>query len=364
MSLYRLALHHARGRTAILVGAGALEEAGEELSTWAAARTLFVVSTPRVLALHGRSLEPARARAIRSVTLEVDDGEGAKTLATAERLWTDMLAAGGKRDSRVLAFGGGSCCDVAGFSAGCFLRGVEVAQVPTTLLGQVDAAIGGKTAVDLPAAKNSVGLFHHPALVVSDTRLLTTLPIEELRSGLVEAVKMAFLLAPELLSRIEGDLERLLAGDPEALAPVAAEGAAAKIAVVEGDPEEHGARRLLNFGHTLGHAVETALGYRGLRHGEAVAYGMLFALRLATSRGLPQADAGRLRSLLARLGLPPLPPLDADDLQRAMTRDKKARESGLVWVLPVRLGEGRPVADVGAAEVRRELPAFLRDPFG
>lgn len=364
MSLYRLALHHPRGRTTVLVGAGALAEAGEELGAWTAGRTLFVVSTPRVLALHGAALDGVRRAAARSVVLEVEDGEGAKSLATAGRLWSEMLGAGGKRDSRVLAFGGGSCGDVTGFAAGCFLRGVELVQVPTTLLGQVDAAIGGKTAVDLPAAKNSVGLFHHPALVVSDTAVLATLPAGELRSGLVEAVKMAFLLDPELLDRIEADLPRLLGGDAEALAPVAAEGAAAKIAVVESDPEEDGARLLLNFGHTLGHAIETVLGYRGLRHGEAVAYGMLFALRLAAPRGLPAADGERLRALLARLDLPPLPSLDPADLGAAMARDKKARESGPVWVLPARLGEGRAVPDVGAAEVRRELEAFLADPFG
>ena len=365
---YRLALHHPSGATSVLVGAGALEEAGDELAAWAGGRTLFAVSTPRVLALHGAALEPVRSAAARAVTLEVEDGEGAKTLETAERLWSEMLAAGGKRDSRVLAFGGGSCGDVAGFAAGCFLRGVGLVQVPTTLLGQVDAALGGKTAVDLPLAKNSVGLFHHPALVVADTRLLATLPPEELRSGLVEVVKMAFLLEPELLGRIEADLARLLTADPEALAPVVAEAAAAKIAVVEADPEERGERRLLNFGHTFGHALEAVLGYRGLRHGEAVAYGMLFALRLAGSPArterLPAADAERLRSLLARLALPELPAPPAEELLAAMARDKKAREAGLVWVLPARIGEGRVLAGVGEAEVRRELAAFLRDPWG
>ncbi|HUF77600.1 MAG TPA: 3-dehydroquinate synthase family protein [Thermoanaerobaculia bacterium] len=364
---YRLSLHHPSGVTSVVVGAGALAEAADELGAWAAGRTLFVVSTPRVVALHGAALDPTRAAAARTVTLEVEDGEGAKSLATAERLWSEMLAAGGKRDSRVLAFGGGSCGDVAGFAAGCFLRGVGLVQVPTTLLGQVDAALGGKTAVDLPAAKNSVGLFHHPALVVADTRLLATLPPGELRSGLVEVIKMAFLLEPELLGRIETDLDRLLEGDPEALAPVVAEAAAAKIAVVEADPEERGRRRLLNFGHTFGHALEAALGYRGLRHGEAVAYGMLFALRLARSPArterLPAEDSGRLRALLERLDLPPLPALPPEELLAAMARDKKAREEGLLWVLPARLGEGRVLADVGEAETRRELAAFLDAPW-
>ena len=359
----RLSLRHPSGTTPILVGAGALEEAREELAAWVAGRTLFVVSTPRVLGLHGAALEGVRRAAGRTVTLEVEDGEGAKSLATAERLWSEMLAAGGKRDSRVLAFGGGSCGDVAGFAAGCFLRGVALVQVPTTLLGQVDAAIGGKTAVDLPAAKNSVGIFHHPDLVVADTALLATLPPEELRSGLVEVVKMAFLHDPPLMDRLEEGLDRLLAGDPEALAPVVAGGAAAKVAVVEADPGEAGERRLLNFGHTLGHAIEAVLCYRHLRHGEAVAYGLLFALRLAGRRGLPPADGERLRAVLARLDLPPLPALPPGDLTEAMARDKKARESGLVWVLPERLGRGRVVADVSPEETRRELDAFLRDPW-
>jgi len=360
---YRLTLRHPSGVTDVVAGAGALDDAAEELEAWVAGRSLFVVSTPRVLALHGTVLDGVRRAAARSVVLEAEDGEGAKSLASAERLWSEMLAAGGKRDSRVIALGGGSCGDLAGFVAGCFLRGVEIVQVPTTLLAQVDASIGGKTAIDLPGAKNSVGLFHHPALVVADTALLETLPAGELRSGLVEVVKMAFLLQPELLTRVERGLPRLLAGEPEALAPVVAEAAAAKIAVVESDPSEQGARRLLNFGHTLGHAIEATLDYQGLRHGEAVAYGILFALRLGLRRGLPAEAAERLRALLARFELPALPPLDPDDLVAAARRDKKARESGLVWVLPVALGEGRSVDDVSETEFRRELGGFLDDPW-
>ncbi len=363
--MYRLALRHPSGTTPILVGAGALDEAADgELAAWVDARTLFVITTPRVLARHGRLLEPVQRGAARSVVLEAEDGESAKTLASAERLWIEMLAAGGKRDSRAVAFGGGSCGDLAGFVSGCFLRGIALAQIPTTLLAQVDAAIGGKTAIDLPGGKNSVGLFRHPDLVVADTRVLETLPEGELRSGLVEVVKMAFLLDPELLARVEADLDRLLAGEAEALAPVVAEAAAAKIAVVEADPTEQGRRRLLNFGHTLGHAIEAALDYRELRHGEAVAYGMLFALRLAERRGLPGADADRLRALVGRLRLPALPELPVEALLAAVRRDKKAREGGLVWVLPARLGEGRSVSGVGETEVRRELAAFLAAPLG
>ena len=364
--LHTLTLRHPAGETPVLVGEGALAAAAGRLDAWLRGRTVFLVSTPRVLALHGERLAALRGAASRWVELTVEEGEGAKTVASAERLWNAMLDAGGKRDSRLLAFGGGSVGDLGGFVAGCFLRGIGCAQVPTTLLAQVDAAIGGKTAVDLPGGKNTVGLFNHPALVVCDTAVLPTLPREELRSGLVEVIKMAALLDPPLLARVETGLDRLLAGDAAALGPVVAAAAAAKIAVVERDPTEQGDRRLLNFGHTLGHAIESACAYAGLRHGEAVGYGLLFALRLAVRRGLaPETPeiAERLRALLARLGLPPLPALDPAALVDLTAHDKKARESGLVWVLPAALGRGVMVEGVGRGELTAELADFLRDPF-
>ncbi|HSS76980.1 MAG TPA: 3-dehydroquinate synthase [Thermoanaerobaculia bacterium] len=359
----RLTLNHPDGVTPILVGEGALAVAHGELAAWLAGRTAFVVTTARVLALHGDRLGPLSRCAARWVILEVEDGEEAKSVASAERLWNEMLAAGGKRDSRLLAFGGGCVGDLGGFAAGCFLRGIEFVQLPTTLLAQVDAAIGGKTGVDLAGGKNTVGLFHHPRWVVSDTAVLPTLPREELRAGMVEVVKMAALLDPDLFVLLEEQIEILLEGDPEALGPVVAAAAAAKIAVVERDPTEKGDRRLLNFGHTLGHAIESACEYTGLRHGEAVGYGILFALRIAISRGLDRQTAQRVHALILRLGLPPLPRLEPEILVAAMARDKKALESGLIWVLPRTLGEGRMAGDVPAAEVRTELRAFLEAPL-
>jgi 3-dehydroquinate synthase len=362
--LHTLTLRHPSGSTPVLVGEDALVSAHDRLAEWASGRTVFLVSTPRVLDLHGHRLEALRRGAARWTVLEVEEGEPAKTVDSAGRLWNAMLEAGGKRDSRVVAFGGGSVGDLAGFTAGCFLRGVEFIQVPTTLLAQVDAAIGGKTGVDLSGGKNTVGVFHHPAFVVSDTSVLPTLPREELRSGLVEVVKMAALLDVDLLARVEERLDALLAGDPAELGPVVAAAAAAKVRIVEIDPTEQNERRLLNFGHTLGHAIESACGYAGLRHGEAVAYGMLFANRLAVRRDRGLAGlAERLRSLLARFGLPPLPALDPEELISLMARDKKARESGLVWVLPAVAGEGRMVEGIGMEVVREELRGFLRDPL-
>ena len=375
-ALRELTLRHGDGETTLLIGAGALSvgATGERLTPWLAGRTLFTLSAPPVRRLHGARLDALLAPAGTAARHDLDapDGEAANTVPVARRLWQEMLAAGGKRDSRLVTFGGGSVGDLGGFVAGCFLRGIAYVQLPTTLLAQVDAAIGGKTAVDLPGGKNTVGLFHHPHLVVADTALLATLPAGELRSGLVEAIKMGFILDAELFARIEGDADALLSGDADALTPVVAAAAAAKVEVVERDEREGGRRQLLNLGHTLGHAVESALGYRTLRHGEAVAYGLLFALRLAAGRGLDAAEPelfARLRRLLARLGLPPLPAadLDPDDLLRRLGRDKKAREDGLTWILPECVGDGeavgRRVSGVGAGEVRAALLPFLSDPF-
>lgn len=359
-----LSLRHPQGDTPIHVGAGALAACRPDLAAWIEGRTVFIVAPARVRELHGEQLEETLAAAAHRHCLEVPDGEEAKELRVAERLWAEMLTSGGKRDSRVIAFGGGSVGDLTGFVAGCFLRGVEFLQVPTTLLAQVDAAVGGKTGINQPAGKNTIGLFHHPWKVVADTELLGTLPAPEIRSGLMEVLKMGILSSPELFTRLEDGLEDLLAGDPQALAPAVAAAIQGKIDIVERDPTEKGERRLLNLGHTLGHALETALGYRALRHGEAVAYGTLFATRLALRRGqLDPAIADRIGGLIGRFRLPELPAVATRDLIEIMARDKKARESGLSWILPRGLGECEIVADIAESEVLQALEPFLTDPF-
>jgi len=357
----RFELRHPRGVTRLAAGEGALAATAAELGARVAGRALYVVSSAPILALHGAALAPLEAAARGAARLEVADGEPAKCLAEAERLWRALAAAGAKRDSVVAAFGGGSVGDLAGFVAATFLRGVELIQLPTTLLAQVDAAIGGKTAIDLPEAKNSVGCFHHPSWVVAESRFLATLPAQELRSGLVEAVKTAAALDGELLDRIERDLAGLTAGDPSALAPVAAAAAKAKARLVESDPEEGGPRQLLNLGHTLGHALETAAGYGRLRHGDAVAHGLRFALRLAAPRGLDAGFGRRLSALLDRLQVPPPPPLEPSALIEVMARDKKSVERGLTWVLPMAPGRAERIAGIPWAEVEARLAELLAE---
>lgn len=355
-----LRLRHDRGETRIVVGEGGFEQAVAASPELWQDRSVFLISSPTVLRLQGESLAPLRAAAPVLVELEVPDGEAAKCLDVAGNLWEAMARAGGKRDSVVVAFGGGSVGDLAGFVAATFLRGVTFVQLPTTLLAQVDAAIGGKTAIDIAAGKNLVGAFHPSALVVAESAWLRTLPPAELRSGLVEAIKMAALLDLDLLTRIERDLEPLLAGDPAALAPVVRSAAAAKVGVVERDPYEAGERQLLNYGHTFGHALEAAAGYGAMLHGDAVAWGMRFCHRLARRRG---ADAGfldRVERLLDRCRIPPPPAVDSAAVVANLARDKKARQGGLTWILPLAAGRGERVQGVGEAEVVKEVEAFLR----
>lgn len=374
----RLTLAHPRGVSEIHVGPGLLERlaaggapAFGDVAEWCRGRLVFLITSETPYRHCGAAARQLlySAGAVGIEMIEVPDGEAAKTVECAAFVWREMFERGGKRDSRLATLGGGSVGDLGGFAAGCFLRGIDYLQIPTTLLAQVDASVGGKTGVDLPGGKNAVGAFHHPRFVLADTLCLKSLPRGELRAGLFEVVKMAALLDLDLLESVEDSAERLLGGDADALTPVVAASIRAKLGVVEADPEEGGRRRLLNFGHTLGHAIEAEFGYRGLRHGDAVAHGMRFALRLALRRGLDAEFAQRLERLIDRLGPPDLGSLerrrgldlDVDRLLAAMGRDKKARESGLAWILPAAPGRGGIVADLDPALVRAELQAFLDD---
>lgn len=346
------------GSYEVVAGRGALEQAGRALSEVVGGRQVFLLSSPTVRTLHAPGVRHALAAARTVVELEVPDGEGAKSIEIAARLWREMVAAGGKRDSVLVALGGGSVGDLGGFVAGAFLRGIPFVQMPTTVLAQVDASVGGKTGIDLPEGKNTVGLFHQPALVVADTSWLETLPAGERRAGLLESVKMAFCLAPGLFERIEADLVPLLDGRHDVLAEVIAGSIAAKAGVVESDPFEADLRRVLNFGHTLAHAIETALGYDGLRHGEAVGWGMRFALALAEETFGQVGEAQRLCAVLDHFELPPLPALAPAHLLALIGRDKKATEAGVAWVLPRALGRAEMVR-VEPWVVAQELERFL-----
>jgi 3-dehydroquinate synthase len=293
--------------------------------------------------------------------LEIDDREEAKTLDAVSRIADAALAAGVRRDDALVAVGGGVVSDVAGFAAAILLRGIAWNAVPTTTGAMADAAIGGKTGVDHAAGKNLLGAFHPPRAVLVDPAAASTLPDRDFRAGLVEAFKAAWIGDAGLAARAEGGVEKILERQEAPLLDLLAGAAIVKARIVSEDLREGDRRRLLNFGHTLGHAFEAAGSYRQLRHGEAVAWGIAAALELSRERaGLSEADADRVRETLRRLGPFPEPERAAETLAPYLSRDKKSSAGGIAGVVLESVGRARivesiPVADWLAAAARARL---------
>jgi 3-dehydroquinate synthase len=339
-----------QARSRVHLASGALASLGGLARRTLGVTRLAVVSDARVLALHGPRALRSLARAGFEVHLvRVPRGERAKQPRVLAQVWSELAAHGLSRHDAIVALGGGSVGDLAGFAAATWLRGVPWIGVPTTLLAQVDSSVGGKTGVDLAAGKNLVGAFHHPVLVVADPDTLRTLPVRQRRAGLAEMVKIGFAADARLFRMIERHADALAAGDPATLLPAMRAAVAAKTRIVRRDERERegGSRTALNFGHTLGHAIEAARRYRGILHGEAVAIGMRAAARLSVRlAGLPPADAARLEALLDHLRLPrAMPPMRLAQLAAAMRHDKK-RAGQVRWVLTPRMGHAsvpRPI---------------------
>lgn len=353
--------HAGGGRPyAIHIGPGLLDD-DVALARHVRGRHVLVVSdsnvgplyAPRVAAALQRQLPDAQV-----IVSCVTAGEAAKSLDGFHELLRELADLGATRDACILALGGGVVGDLAGFVAACWMRGIDVVQLPTSLLAMVDSSVGGKTGVDLPQGKNLVGAFHPPRAVYADTTTLKTLPARELRAGLAEVVKYGAIVDADFFGWLESHAQALLDCDDDRIAEAIARCCAHKAAIVERDPFEQGERALLNFGHTFAHAIESEQAYGGLNHGEAVAVGMVLAARLSTALGLaPDVDADRLRTLLRQFQLPVALPagLAGDALLARMRLDKKTQASGLRFVLWDRLGAARVVTGVDAAAVLRVL---------
>ena len=290
------------------------------------------------------------------------DGEQHKTLATMAQVIDALVDARMNRDCMVLALGGGVVGDIAGFAAACYQRGVAFLQLPTTLLAQVDAAVGGKTAVNHAGGKNLIGAFHQPAAVITDTDTLGTLPDRELRAGLAEVIKAALIGDGEFFSWLEDRIEALLARDAGALEHAICRACGIKAAIVERDERERGPRALLNFGHSFGHAIETGLGHGRWLHGEAVAAGLVLAAELSERTGRLESDGTRrIRALLTHAGLPVDPPrLGCERMLALMGIDKKVAGGRLRLVLLDRIGAATCTADYPGDA----LESLLRDRVG
>ena len=338
----------------VWVGAGLFERATELIPIPDRAEVAALVTDADVHALHGGRVAAGlegSSLALKMFTLE--SGERSKALSEVEGLTRGFVEAGVHRGDIVLGLGGGVVTDVAGFAAAVYNRGVAVAHLATTLLAQVDAAIGGKTGVNLPEGKNLVGAFHQPVAVLADVTALATLPEEELRSGLAEVAKHAFLADPPLAEELVARREAIFARDPDVLTDVVARAAEVKSRVVERDETERGERATLNYGHTLGHALEALGGYERWRHGEAVAIGMTFAAALAAELGF-ENWTGEHRRVLEALGLPTRGagdiPLKA--VLEVMRGDKKY-DGGMRFVVLEAPGRARVVSDVPRAAIEK-----------
>ena len=350
-----------RESSRVRIAAGSLKELGVFTRRLTAAPRVMLVTDSHVGPLWGgvagRSL---RAAGISVATIAVPAGERAKRPEVLVRLWRRLAAERIGRGDAIVALGGGVVGDLAGFAAASWLRGVPWICVPTTVLAQVDSSIGGKTAVDLPEGKNLVGAFHQPAGVLVDTATLATLSARHVRAGLAEVVKKGFAVDAALFAWCERYADELAAGDPRALAGAVARAIRVKARVVMADERERegGGRAALNYGHTLGHAIEAAREYRGILHGEAVAVGMRAAAELSERvAGLDRGARVRLEAMLDHLGLPvtmPATPLPA--LLAAMGNDKKRARGEVRWVLTPRIG----VASVPRAVPNSLVRAALR----
>jgi 3-dehydroquinate synthase len=321
-------------------------------------RIVHVVADANVAGIHGEALTGTlRAGGVETVLHSLPLSESRKTLAAAEEIYDRLVAHRAERSHAVLAFGGGVATDLGGFVAATYLRGLPLIHVPTSLLGMVDAAIGGKVAVNHREGKNLIGAFYQPALVVADAALLPTLPRREFVSGWAEVIKHGLIMDLELLAWLEDEVEALTALEPEPSARVLRRSIALKAQVVSADERESGPRMSLNYGHTTGHALEAATGYESLLHGEAVAVGMVAAAHIGRELGLLTAEQEqRQNRLIMRYGLPVrAPDIDTETVIEAMSLDKKVSARGLRWILLDGLGHTVIRDDVPISLVREAV---------
>jgi 3-dehydroquinate synthase len=358
MPAIRLDVASARSTYPVVIGSGVVRQ----LPTLLAAQDLqgqrLVVSCPPVWRAHGQRFARLLRRGARPTLM--GDGERAKTLATVSRLYDACLRHGLDRSASIVAIGGGVVGDAAGFAAATYLRGIRLVQVPTTLLAQVDSAIGGKVGVNLPSGKNLVGAFHSPDLVVCDPDLLRTLPRREFRAGLYEVVKYGVIASVDLFDRVQERLAGIFGHEADVVTSVVADCCRIKADVVMRDEREMGPRRALNFGHTVGHALEAITGYGRFRHGEAIGHGMRAAARLSVLRGtMTETDEGRLGRLLDDMGpLPAVSDLRIADALDVIARDKKVLNGRLHFVLAKGIGATTTAADVHTRELRLAMRAI------
>jgi 3-dehydroquinate synthase len=357
MKTKRIKVKSSGGSYEVVCGYGALRDAARELSALGKFSSVQVVSSPKVWRAVGRAVRRGLGPQDASKLHLFDDAESAKNLRTVEALCRSLSRAGADRKSLVVAIGGGVVGDVTGYVAASYLRGVALVHVPTTLVAQVDSAMGGKTGVNLPEGKNLVGAFYPPRLVLTDPEVLRTLSNREFCGALAEIIKYGVIADARMFDYLDSNMKRVVRRDRQALDYLIPRCAEIKAYVVGRDERDSGLRETLNFGHTFGHALETVTKYRRYQHGEAVAWGMVAAAILGHEIGVSRADdVSRIVSLVRRMGaLPPWPKAPAKILIDAMRSDKKTFSGKLRFVLSPRIGKARTYENAPREAVERAL---------
>jgi len=350
----------------IIAGEGLVGDIGGYLTNAYANKVPFVVTNPLIKQLHGEKLYSGLSRyGIQTEFIEVPDGEEHKSLSSASQIYDTLLKCKADRKTVLMSFGGGVIGDLTGFVAATYMRGVPLIHIPTTLLAQVDSSIGGKVAVDHPMAKNIIGSFYHPGMIFIDPALLVSLPLEHLRNGLAEIIKIAIILSPSLLTLIEKMIALALDKNMIALNTLIEEAVKLKVQLVLQDPWEKDKRKYLNFGHSIAHALEVIYGYQNLSHGEAVALGMVIETKISCFRGMCHFDLEKkVKNLVKKLNISfriAMKNIDNEKVWKAIAYDKKNKRGKICFVLPEDIGKVNLVEDIHKEEIIHALEEFKKE---
>ena len=341
----------------IHIGSGVLRQTGHQLKELGFAGKVVIITNPIVKKLYGNALKQSLTKdGFTAIILEVPDGEEQKSLETTGRLYHELTEHYAERTTPILALGGGVIGDLAGFVAATYMRGVPLVQIPTTLLAQVDSSIGGKVAVNHGQLKNKIGAFYQPRLVITDIDTLKTLPAKELANGLAEVIKSAVIWDKEFFAYLETNLDRIKSLDAGFLEETVFRSVGIKAEIVEKDEKDLGLRGILNYGHTIGHAIESASDFK-VEHGEAIAIGMLAAGRISSQMGmLDQNELDKLKCVIKKAGLPTeIPELQVKRLLQAIKHDKKILEGKIRFVLPISIGKASITDEVSPSLIEQAL---------
>ncbi|MEB3180841.1 MAG: 3-dehydroquinate synthase [Nostocaceae cyanobacterium] len=349
----------------IAIAPGSLDQLGERMSSLNLGTKVLVVSNPTIFKHYGeRAIASLSSAGFEVTSCTLPPGERYKTLNTVQKIYDTALANRLERSSTMVALGGGVIGDMTGFAAATWLRGINFVQVPTTLLAMVDAAIGGKTGVNHPQGKNLIGAFHQPRLVLIDPAVLKTLPVREFRAGMAEVIKYGVIWDAELFTQMEAakHLNQMRYIKPELIDSILTRSCQAKADVVSKDEKEAGLRAILNYGHTIGHAVESLTGYRVVNHGEAVGIGMVAAGQIAVELGMwKQEETERQNALITKAGLPTKLPdgVDIEAIIAALQTDKKVKDGKVRFILPTQIGVVTVTDQVSADTIRQVLQGMV-----